>query len=92
MNNNDDVLNNPDFNGINPEKLDFLRRFAGKNTASSATEMASILMQAMNTSKEENVQFTSQETELMFSILKSRLSPSEQAKADMIYRMMNRNK
>ncbi|MCI8993938.1 MAG: hypothetical protein HFG80_14750 [Eubacterium sp.] len=90
--NNDDVLNNPEFRNINPDKLNFLRRFAGQNTTSSATEMASVLMQAMNTSKEENVQFTSQETDLMFSILKSRLSPAEQAKADMIYRMMNKKK
>jgi uncharacterized protein YfkK (UPF0435 family) len=87
-----DIFNNPAFQNLTPEKLEFLKRFQNTKQSSSTSEMAALLMNAINTSRQEKINFSSQETDLLFTMLKSQLPPEEQAKADMIYRMVNQRK
>jgi hypothetical protein len=86
-----DIFNNPAFQNLTPEKLEFLKRFQNTGSQHSTSEMAALLMNAINTSKQEHINFSSQETDLLFTMLKSKLPPKEQEKADMIYRMTHQS-
>ena len=84
----DFLNNNPLLSGMPPEKLQFLMNFANAQKPKDMKEMMPFLLSAMNNAKSNNIQFTGPETELLFGILKSNMSPEEARKADKIIQLM----
>lgn len=80
--------NNKNFANISPEKIDFLMRFAAQNKSGNAKEMSNMILGAVNNAKQEGIQFTPNETDLIIEILKQNMSPEEQRKADQILTLM----
>ena len=84
----DFLKNNANFANISPEKIDFLMKFAAQNKTGNAKEMSNMVMGAVNTSKQEGIQFTPNETDLIIEILKQNMTPEEQRKADQLLMLM----
>lgn len=82
--------NNPAFSGLTPEKLEFLKTFAGMKKPTQMQEMAPFLISTLNNAKKQNIQFSQMETELLIQVLKQNLSPEEAARADKMISLMNR--
>ena len=70
--NYDFLKNNANFANISPEKIDFLMKFAAQNKSGNAKEMSNMVMGAVNTAKQEGIQFTPNETDLIIEILKQK--------------------
>ncbi len=84
--------NNPLFQDISPEKLQFLMNFANANKPTNTKDMAPFLMSAMQDAKQEGVSFSPDETDLIIEVLKQNMSPEEQRRADMIVALMKKNR
>ncbi len=81
--------NDPKLKNMDPKKLEFLMNFANNQSPSGdAKDMASVLMSAASTAKNNGVEFSPDETDLMVEMLKQNMSPAEQKKADQIMMMM----
>ncbi len=84
----DFLKNNANFANISPEKIDFLMKFAAQNKSGNAQEMSKMVMGAVNNAKQEGIQFTPSETDLIIEILKQNMTPEEQRKADQLLMLM----
>lgn len=84
----DFLKNNANFANISPEKIDFLMKFAAQNKSGNAQEMSKMVMGAVNNAKQEGIQFTPNETDLIIEILKQNMTPEEQRKADQLLMLM----
>lgn len=77
---------------IPPEKLNFLLQFANQQHSNNAKEMASELTKAASTAKNEGIEFSETERDLMIDILKQNMSEEERKKTDMILSLMKNMK
>lgn len=84
----DFLSNNPNLQNIDKQKLDFLMEFAGQNPTGDAKNMAGVLMNAAATAKNNGVEFSQDETDVLFELLKQNMSPPEQKKADQVMMLM----
>lgn len=84
--------NNPAFQNLSPEKLAFLMNFANTKKPAQMSEMMPFLMSSMNQAKQNNIQFTPSESNLLVEVLKQGLSPAEAKKVDMIMQLMQNKK
>lgn len=78
--------------GISPEKLAFLKTFAampaGNNSAAMMRQLASCQRQA----KEQNIQFSQNEQDLMIQLLTANLAPAEKAKVEQVLTLLKMRK
>lgn len=88
--NTNNFQNHPAFANLTPEKLNFLINFANMKKPTQMHEMMPFLMSSMKQAQKENIQFTSNETDLLIEILKQNLSPEESKKVDMVLSMLKR--
>lgn len=90
----DDLLNNPQLQNISPEKLTLLMELAKNNSSSgkSPQEMASSLKNASETAKQEGLDFSSGERDMIIEVLKQGMPPQEQKKVDLLMQMMKNMK
>lgn len=84
--------NNENFANISPEKLNFLMQFAAQNKSGDAKQMSNMIMGAVNAAKQEGIQFTPNETDMIIEVLKQNMSPEEQRKAEQILMLMRNMK
>ena len=84
--------NNPAFANLPPEKLNFLMNFANAKKPAQMSEMMPFLVSSMNQAKQNNIQFTQSESNLLVEILKQGLPPAEAKKVDMIMQLMKTKK
>ena len=84
----DFMKNNENFKDISPEKLNFLMQFAAQNKSNNAKEMSNMTMGAVSAAKQEGIQFSPTETDLIIEVLKQNMTPAEQQKADQILMLM----
>ena len=80
--------NNPLLQDMSPEKLQFLMNFATSKKPTEFKDMMPFLLSAMNTAKENDIQFSDPETELLITILKQNMSKEEAQKADKIIQLV----
>lgn len=73
---------------ISPEKLNFLMQFANQKHSNNAKEMASELSKAASTAKNEGIEFSDTERDMMIEILKQSMSEEERKKTDMLLAIM----
>lgn len=69
--------NHPALAGMDPKKLFLLTKISEKIEGKNETDVLPILMAAMTSARKQNISFTSDEFELLFSILKEGKSPQQ---------------
>ena len=69
--------NHPALTGMDPKKLFLLTKISEKIEGKSEPDVLPILMAAMTSARKQNISFTSDEFELLFSILKEGKSPQQ---------------
>ena len=74
--------NHPALTGMDPRKLFLLTKVSEKVEGKNEQEIMPILMAALNSARKQNLKFSSQEFELLFSILKEGKSKEEIQKMD----------
>lgn len=86
------IFQNPVFQNLSPEKLQFLMEFHEMQKPDNANQAAPFFMQTLKQAKNKGIQFTPDESTLLIEILKQNMSEADQKKADMIMQMMSRKK
>ena len=85
----DDILkNNPLLTGMDPEKLDFLMKFAQKEKPANMKDAMPFLLSNMNIAKNQKIYFSKPEIQLIIELLSKELSPSEKSKVNRIMSIM----
>ena len=74
--------NHPALVGMDPRKLFLLTKVSEKIEGKSEQETMPILMAAMNSARKQNLSFTPEELEILFSILKEGKTKEELDKID----------
>ena len=69
--------NHPALAGMDPKKVFLLTKISEKIEGKSEQDVLPILMAAMTSARKQNISFTSQEFEILFSILKEGKSEQE---------------
>ena len=69
--------NHPALMGMDPKKIFLLTKISEKIEGKSEQDILPILMAAMTSARKQNISFTSDEFEILFSILKEGKSPQE---------------
>ena len=69
--------NHPALAGMDPKKLFLLTKISEKIEGKSEQDILPILMAAMTSARKQNISFSSQEFEILFSILKEGKSEQE---------------
>lgn len=82
------LLNNPLLNGMDPEKLQFIMNFAQKDKPTNMKDAMPFLLANMNLAKKQNINFSNPEVQLIAEILSKDLPPAEKAKINKIMSMM----
>lgn len=86
--NNDFFKNNDALGSLSPEKLEFLMNFANAKKPTDMKEMMPFLLHSINSAQKSNIQFTSNETDLLIQLLKQNMSPEEVEKADKMIQLV----
>ena len=85
----DDVLKgNPLLNGMDPDKLQFLMNFAQQEKPTRMQDAMPFLRANMNQAKQQNINFSKPEIQLIAELLSKDLSPAEKAKVNRIMSIM----
>lgn len=85
----DNILkDNPLLNGMDPDKLQFLMNFAQKDKPTTMQDAMPFLLANMNHAKQQNINFSKPEIQLIAELLSKDLSPSEKSKVNRIMSMM----
>ena len=82
------ILQNPVFTGMDPQKLQFIKNFAGKAKPQSMQDAMPFLMANMSQAKKENIKFNNSEIKLIADILCKDLPDAEKQKVDKIMKML----
>ena len=85
----DDLLkNNPLLTGMDPEKIDFLLNFSQKEKPTNMKDAMPFLLANMNIAKNNNINFSKPEIQLIVELLSKNLSTAEKTKVNRIMSMM----
>lgn len=85
------LFNNPVFSGMSPEKMQFLRSFAQKDKPVTMKEVMPFLMANMRQAKEQHLDFTKPEVQLICEILSKDLPPAEQERVKKLMTLLSIN-
>ena len=69
--------NHPALAGMDPKKLFLLTKLSEKIEGKTEQDILPVLMAAMTSARRQNISFTQDEFEILFSILKEGKSPEE---------------
>ena len=82
------IFSNPAFANMSPEKLEFLMSFAQKDKPVNMKGVMPFLLANMRQAKEQNLDFTKPEIEILCELLSKELPPAEQQKVKMLMKLM----
>lgn len=82
-------MNNPLLKDIDPIKLELIQRAAAQTSGKSGKDMIPIMMALITGAHKKGIQFTSDEINLILSLLKEGKSPEEQAQIDRTIQMVS---
>ena len=86
------LFNNPAFANMSPEKLQFLLSFAQKDKPASMKDVMPFLLANMRQAKEQNIDFTKPEIQVLCELLSKDLPPAEQERVKKIMSLLSVNK
>lgn len=84
-------FNNPAFSNMSPEKMQFLLSFAQKDKPTNMKDVMPFLMANMRQAKNQNLDFTKPEVQLICELLSKDLPPAEQERVKKIMSLMSMN-
>ena len=79
--------NDPTLNNMDLKKLAFLSELASQSGGKSMDTLLPFLISANKNANSMGLQFSDAETDLIVNLLKSRMSPQEQSRIDMLRKM-----
>lgn len=82
------IFNNPAFSNMSPEKLQFLMSFAQKDKPANMKDVMPFLLANMRQAKEQNLDFTKPEIEILCELLSKDLPPAEKQRVNMLMKLM----
>ncbi|MCH5332822.1 MAG: hypothetical protein J1D89_02590 [Agathobacter sp.] len=82
------ILNHPAFAGMSPEKLQFLMSFLQKDKPTNMRDVLPFLMSNMNLAKQQNLDFSKPEVQMICELLCKDLPPAEQERMRKIMALM----
>ncbi len=82
------ILNHPAFTGMSPEKLQFLMSFLQKDKPANMRDVVPFLMSNMNLAKQQNLDFTKPEVQMICELLCKDLPPAEQERMRKVMALM----
>ena len=82
------IFSNPAFSNMSPEKLQFLMSFAQKEKPMNMKDVMPFLNSNMRQAKEQNLDFTKPEIEILCELLSKDLPPDQQQKVKMLMKLM----
>lgn len=85
---NQNLINHPLLNGMDPEKLEFILNFAQKDKPTNMKDAMPFLLANMNLAKKKNIRFSNPEIQLIAEILTKDLPQNEKDKVNRIMSMM----
>lgn len=80
-------INNPAFQNINPQKLLLLNQLLGQANNKSKDELIPFFMAASSKANSMGMSFDDNETNLIMSVLTENMSPEEKSRVDTIRRL-----
>lgn len=84
------LFDNPAFQGMDPDKLEFIMNFASKDKPKNIKDAMPFLMANMSIAKKSNIHFTNDEIYLIADILCKDLPQEEQTKVKRIMSMFGK--
>lgn len=82
------IFSNPAFSNMSQEKLQFLMSFAQKEKPMNMKDVMPFLLSNMRQAKEQNLDFTKPEIEILCELLSKDLPPDQQQKVKMLMKLM----
>jgi hypothetical protein len=82
------LFNNPAFANMSPEKQQFLLAFADKEKPVSMKDAMPFLLANMRQAKQQNLDFTKPEVQLMCELLSKDLPPAQQEQIKKLMAML----
>lgn len=92
MSTTDNFKNNPAFSGINPLKLVFLEQILGEMQKQSKDTMIPFFLAVNTKASQMGIQFTDEETNLIYSEMEKKMTSEEKKRFQMIRSMMQKKK
>ncbi|MCI7106316.1 MAG: hypothetical protein PUA77_02385 [Lachnospiraceae bacterium] len=83
------LFNNPAFSNMSPEKIEFLLSFAKKDKPTSMKDVMPFLLANMRQAKEQNLDFSKPEIQLICELLSKDLPPAEQERVKKIMTLLS---
>lgn len=82
------IFQNPAFQSMSPEKMQFLMSFAQKEKPVNMKDVMPFLLANMRQAKEQNLDFTKPEIEILCDLLSKDLPPAEKQRVKMLMKLM----
>ncbi len=77
---------------MDPQKLAFLTTLMNDARGQSRDSLLPFIMAAASRASSEGMNFTDEETDMIYREMKKNLKPEDQARVEMVYQMMRSNK
>lgn len=87
---NESWRNNPRLKSMDPEKLSLLLAFAKELEEAPESQKMAVLLSVNQRASEKHIRFSSEEKELLISILTEGMSPEEKSRVQLIRRLAER--
>lgn len=84
------IFNNPLFQNLSPEKLQFLMEFQNQQKPNNASSAAPFFMNTMQQAQQKGIQFSQDESSLLINLLMQNMPEADRKKAEMILMMMKK--
>lgn len=82
------IFNNPLFQNLSPEKLNFLMEFQRQQKPSDAQAAAPFFMNTMQQAQKKGIHFSTEESALLIQLLLQNMPPNDRKKAELLLRML----
>lgn len=86
------IFNNPLFQSLSPDKLQFLMNFQNQQKPQNINGVSALLSNTMNEAHKKGIQFTQEESSLLIQLLMQNMPESERQKAQLLISMMRKGK
>ena len=83
------VFQNPVFSNMSPEKMQFLMAFANKEKPTSMKDVMPFLLSNMRKAKEQKIDFTKPEVQLICELLSKDLPPQDQKRIKTLMELLS---
>ncbi len=81
-------MNHPLMNGMDPIKMELIKNAATQTAGKSGNSLAPVLMSLISSAQKKNIQFSSEEFDLIMDVIKDGKTKKEQTQIDSTINMV----